>query len=182
LEAQGIRGENGLQLVIHDGGSGLCAALQSVHFDAAEQRCLFHKLRNIAKAIQLPEELSADERRRQRKAILKDFQAIWQAKEYATVLRRYLSVVRQYRQAQPAAVATLRRDFRATLTYFHIQQQHPTWQRQFLRTTSRLERVNRPLRKRLRAANAYHSDTGVLAMVAQVADQTFQPGTRTARV
>jgi len=182
LEAQGIRGENGLRLVIHDGGSGLCSALHTVDFGAAEQRCLFHKLRNIAKAIQVPDNLSAEERRRRRKAILKDFTAIWAAKAYATVLRRYLSVVRQYRDAQPGAVATLRRDFRATVTYFLILQQHPTWPRQFVRTTSRLERVNRPLRKRLRNANAYHSDTGVLAMVAQVADRTFQPGTRSARV
>jgi hypothetical protein len=43
LEEQGLRGANGLKLVIHDGGSGLCAALQTVDLDAAEQRCLFHK-------------------------------------------------------------------------------------------------------------------------------------------
>jgi hypothetical protein len=53
LEDQGIRGENGLKLIIHDGGAGLCSALQTVWFDAAQQRCLFHKLRNIAKAIHL---------------------------------------------------------------------------------------------------------------------------------
>jgi hypothetical protein len=46
LEDLGIRGENGLELIIHDGGSGLCAALNTVHFGAEEQRCLFHKLRN----------------------------------------------------------------------------------------------------------------------------------------
>jgi len=34
LEAQGIRGKNGLRLIIHDGGSGLCSALQTVWFDA----------------------------------------------------------------------------------------------------------------------------------------------------
>jgi transposase-like protein len=31
--------------VIHDGGSGLCAALQTVDLNAAEQRCLFHTIR-----------------------------------------------------------------------------------------------------------------------------------------
>ena len=41
-------------------------------------------------------------------------QAIWQAKQYHTALRRYLAVCRQYRHSQPAAVATLRRDFRLT--------------------------------------------------------------------
>jgi len=47
LEAQGIRGRNGLKLIIHDGGLGLSSALQTVWFDAQQQRCLFHKLRNI---------------------------------------------------------------------------------------------------------------------------------------
>jgi hypothetical protein len=50
LEAQGIRGENGLRLIIHDGGSGLCSALQTVWFDAEQQRCLFHKLCKILPA------------------------------------------------------------------------------------------------------------------------------------
>jgi len=51
LEAQGVRGENGLKLIIHDGGSGLCSALRTVYFNAEEQRCLFHKLRNLYQAI-----------------------------------------------------------------------------------------------------------------------------------
>ncbi len=86
-------------------------------------------------------------------------------------MRRALKVVQQYRKTQPEAVATLRRDFRATVAYFMIQEDHPTWARHFLRTTSRLERFNRRLRRRIRSANAYHSDTGVLAMIAQVVDQ-----------
>jgi transposase-like protein len=171
LEAQGIRGENGLKLIIHDGGSGLCSALRTVYFGADQQRCLFHKLRNLYNAIQVPEQLSAKQGRRFRKAVFKDFHAIWQAKRYDTVLRRYRNVVRKYRDAQPKAVATLRRDFRFTVTYYHIEQQYPAWERRHLRTTSRLERFNRRLRRRARAASAYHSDRGLLAMVAQEAHQ-----------
>ena len=178
LEEQGIRGANGLRLLIHDGGSGLCAALQTVDFDAAQQRCLFHKLRNIADALQLDPQLTPKQRRRQRRAILKDFAAIWDATDYATALHRYVRVCRQYRHTQPEATATLRRDFRSTLTYYQIQRQHPTWPRACLRTTSYLERLNRRLRQRFRSANAYHSDQGVLAMLAQEADQAFRPGRR----
>ena len=88
-------------------------------------------------------------------------------------MRRALKVVQQYRTTQPEAVATLRRDFRATVAYFLLQEHHPTWARHFLRTTSRLERFNRRLRRRIRSANAYHSDAGVLAMIAQEVDLTF---------
>jgi transposase-like protein len=167
LEAQGIRGENGLKLIIHDGGAGLCSALQTVWFDAPLQRCLFHKLRNIYKSLRAPEELTPKQRRRRYKAVFKDFRLIWEARRYQTVLRRYLRVVRQYRHSQPEAVATLRRDFRATVAYYHVERQFPSWDRKHLRTSSRLERFNRRIRRRLRAANAYHSDQGVLAMVAQ---------------
>ena len=171
LEAQGIRGENGLKLIIHDGGSGLCSALRMVYFGAEQQRCLFHKFRNLYNAIQVPDSLSAKQGRRHRKAIFKDFRAIWQARRYDTVLRRYLKVVRAYRDSQPKAVATLRRDFRLTVTYYHLEQQFPAWDRRHLRTTSRLERFNRRLRRRTRSANAYHSDRGLLAMITQEAQE-----------
>ena len=90
---------------------------------------------------------------------------------YDTVLRRYLRVVRTYRDSQPEAVATLRRDFRSTISYYHIEQQFPAWDRKHLCTTSRLERFNRTIRRRARAASAYHSDQGLLAMVAQEAHE-----------
>jgi len=146
LEEQGIRGENGLKLIIHDGGKGLCSALQTVWFDAAQQRCLFHKLRNIAQAIHLPDGLSTKQRKRRRKKIMKDFKQIWEAHRYETALRRYLKIVRAYRETQPQAVATLRRDFRATVTYYALEKQFPSWERKNLRTTSHLERFNRSKR------------------------------------
>ena len=174
LEAQGVCGEQGLELIIHDGGSGLCSALQTVYFGAAEQRCLFHKLRNIWHAIQFPDAMPSAERRRQRRAIFRDFVAIFQAQHRSTVLRRARHVVQKYRTTQPAAVATLRRDFHATIAYFTILERHPTWSRAFLRTTSRLERFNRRIRRRIRTANAYHSDAGVQAMMAQEVDLACQ--------
>jgi hypothetical protein len=181
LEAQGLSVPHGLCLLIHDGGSALQVVLEFLNLGVAQQRCLFHKLKNISQAIQVPESLSKEQAWRHRRAVLKDFQAIWQAKQYATALRRYLAVCRQYRYSQPAAVATLRRDFRLTLTYYQLLKEHPAWQRRFLRTTSHLERFNRRLRKRCRSAGAYHSDIGISAMIAQTADQAFKPGLRPAQ-
>ena len=60
------------------------------------------------------------------------FHAIWQAHRYDTALRRHLKVVRTYRDSQPGAVATLRRDFRSTVTYHLLEQQLPTWERKQL--------------------------------------------------
>ena len=168
LEAMGVRGEKGLELIIHDGGTGLCKALRTVFFNADQQRCLFHKLRNIYNAIRIEDEsLSAQQQRRRKKRIFKDFHAIYQAKRWKTLLRRYLKVCRTYRLTQPQAVQTLRREFRQTITYFCIQERHPDWPLRHLRTTSRLERFNRNLRRRTRAASAYHSDAGIHGMMSQ---------------
>jgi transposase-like protein len=164
LEAAGIRAENGLRLLIHDGGSGLCGALPLVDFGVPTQRCLFHKLRNIAHALHLPKTLPRAERSAQRKAILQRFLAIWQAQDYTSALRRYLHVVRDFRLTQPDAVASLRRDFRLTLTFYAFTASYPA---HHLRTTSRLERFNRTLRTRLRAACVLHSDSGLVAMITQ---------------
>ena len=82
------------------------------------------------------------------------------------MLQRYLTIVRRYRTTQPAAVRCLRTDFRATIAYFAVLQRHPDWNRRFLRTTSWLERFNRYLRRRVRAAAAYHSDAGLRSMIA----------------
>jgi len=166
LEDLGIRGENGLELIIHDGGSGLCAALNTIHFGAEEQRCLFHKLRNLYNAIRVTDDnLTRKEQRRRRIAIFRDFRHIWQAKQLTTVLQRYRKVVRLYRTSQPEAIRCLRADFRTTVAYFDIHARHPDWDILHLRTTSRLERLNRRLRRRARAACAYHSDAGLRAMV-----------------
>jgi hypothetical protein len=178
VEALGIRGDAGLELIIHDGGAGLGAALNIVHFGAAEQRCLFHKLRNLYNAIRVTDDnLSAKEQRRQRKAIFRDFHHIWEAKQRATALRRLLRVVRHYRTTQPEAVRCLRADFRTTIAYFAVYERHPAWQLTHLRTTSRLERFNRTLRRRARAATTYHSDAGLQAMLRHQVD-TFNAGKR----
>ncbi len=123
----------------------------------------------------MSEDLSPKQRRRRRKAIFKDFRSIWEARHYQTALRRYLKTVRTHRDSQPEAVAALRRDLRSTVTYYSLDQQFPTWGREHLRSTSRLERFSRRLGRRAGAANAYHSDDGVLAMIAQEAYESNAP-------
>jgi transposase-like protein len=174
LEELGVRAENGLTLVIHDGGDGLRKALQMVRLGAPQQRCLFHKLRNIASAIQVPLDLSRKERTRLRTTILKDFRRIWQAPDHVTALRRYLAVWRTYRHSQPEAVATLRRNFCPTLTHYAIQQAHPKWPLTQLRTKSHLERFHRNLRRHIRSAGAFHSNETALAVIAYEADPFFR--------
>ena len=112
------------------------------------------------------------DRKHQRHTIFRGFVASFLPRQRSTFLRRALMLVQKYRDTHPEAVVTLRRHFRATVVYFALQEHHPAWHRKYLRVTGRLERFNR-LRRRILSANANHSDSGVLAMVAQEVDRTF---------
>lgn len=179
LEAHGVNGKHGLCLVIHDGGSGLCQALDEVYLGAPHQRCVFHKLRNIADDIVLSEEMNRSQARRLKRRILKQASAIWQAKHQQTARHRLTRFSQQWRESQPRMVATAQRDFEDTIVFYDVleaaKKQGATWSPTLLRTTSLLERVNRTYRRRFDLAVVVHSPTGMDAMLAQQATRIELP-------
>jgi len=58
-------------------------------------------------------------------------------------------------------------DFTDTLTFYPIWNRNRLWPLSYLRTTSLLNATNRTIRRRLRCAPAYHSRTGLQAMLAK---------------
>jgi hypothetical protein len=48
LYERGLTGERGLRLIVHDGNGGVTSALSYGYFDVLEQRCIFHKIQNVA--------------------------------------------------------------------------------------------------------------------------------------
>ena len=175
LEERGIRGERGLKLLISDGGSGLLSALEEVYFEAPHQRCIFHKLKNLWREIEIPDHLAGqtqDKQKRYKRKLIREAGLIWQAKQKSTAIRRYLGFCRKWRKEQPEVVRTLRRGFRATLSFYDVQQevkaQGHHWEARYLRTTSRLERFNRALRRKFRQVAVYHSVEGLSAAIHQI--------------
>jgi putative transposase len=168
LETRGLRPETGLQLFIHDGGTALIAALKELFPDVAHQRCVFHKLRNLLRAIVPPAQSSKEERRTYVRDVIQQAARIWQAPTYEEALRRYQRFRRRWEFEQPDMVATLDRDFADTLAFYRVWNRNRLWSMSCLRTTSLLERLNRTIRNRMRHAAAYHSRTGLQAMLVQV--------------
>jgi putative transposase len=168
LETRGLRPETGLQLFVHDGGAALIAALQELFPDVAHQRCVFHKLRNMLRAIVPAPGLPKEDRRTYVRDVIQHAARIWKAPTYEEALRRYQRFRRRWELEQPAMVATLDRDFADTLAFYHVWNRNRLWPMSCLRTTSLLERLNRTIRSRMRRAVAYHSRTGLQAMLVQV--------------
>jgi transposase-like protein len=168
LETRGVYSERGLQLIIHDGGKGLVAAINRIYPYVPHQRCVFHKLRNIWQVIVIPEDMSRKQARQLRQGIIREAAAIYQADSLQQTLALRDAFRERWQATQPQVVATLERDWHDTITFHRILRRFPRWLPSSLRTTSVLERVNRMLRRMFRAANAYHSDIGLRATVARV--------------
>ena len=155
LWERGVRPERGLQMVVRDGSGGLGEALALVYGSTVlDQRCLFHKLRNVADKAR--SELKGEEKREERKQLLEQASAIYQAESAAQARERLARWAEQWRECVPKAVATLERDFEQTLVYYSL----PSVAREWIRTTSLLERTNRQLRRKFCQAVTFGSRKG----------------------
>lgn len=175
LYGLGITAENGLAMLVGDGGTGLWAAYQNRYWMVPMQRCVFHKLKNIARAFRSPAGLDRPTARQQRLQFLRSAARIWQADDEDEAHDRYRQFCQQEGASQPHAIETLTRDFAETLTFYSVQQQAAAkgehWSAHLLRTTSQLERAFREFRRRYRNAVLFHSDQGAHAVTASVADR-----------
>ena len=171
---RGVHQTSGLTLVVHDGGSGLEAALELVSFgpDVLRQRCIFHVLRTIGAAVRGEPGMDHRQQRERRRTVLQAAAAIWQSPDRAEVQRRQQAFVTTWAAREPAAVATLERVFPQTLVYLTAldrgREQGQTWQAQWLRTTSPLERANRSFRQKARQVGVFGRPAGVDAGVGLV--------------
>jgi len=155
LWERGVRPEAGLQAVIRDGKGELGAAVAQVYGTRViEQRCVFHKLRNVADKAR--EDLSGEAHRQEREQLLEQASAIYQAETAAQARERLRSVVSAWKEQAPKAVATLQRDFEQTIAFFALD----GIARELVRTTSLLERTNRELRRKFRQACCFSSRRG----------------------
>jgi putative transposase len=155
LWQRGVQAEGGLKMIVRDGCGGLGEALALVYGKSIlDQRCVFHKLKNVGDKVR--SELKGKEHRETRKAILQQAALIYRASQ-AQGAREQLSVwAQQWRPHVPDAVATLERDFEHTLLYYQLD----AITREWIRTTSLLERTNRELRRKFRQAVTFGSQIG----------------------
>jgi transposase-like protein len=167
LRQRGMTAENGLRLIVSDGSEGLAAALAMVNLgpEVRHQRCVFHKLRNVGKAVKAALAESKEEKGEQRRQVVKEAAAIYEGKDRAEIMQRREEFVARWQEKEPEAVATLLRDFAKTIVYLEVldaaRARGEAWEVRYLRTTSALERLNRSLRQMVRQVVLFHSDAGL---------------------
>jgi transposase-like protein len=136
LWERGLRPETGLQAVIRDGCGELGEAIAWVYGSTViEQRCIFHKLRNVADKCR--EELKGEAKKETRKLLMEQASAVYQAESAQEARERLATFAHTWRARTPKTVATLERDFEQTIAYFALE----GVARELIRTTSLLERT-----------------------------------------
>src|SRR5947209_18954955 len=150
-----VQPEKGLQMIVRDGSGGLGEAVALVYGTSVlDQRCIFHKLKNVADKAR--SELKGEEKREERKQLIKQAKTIYQAESAVQATYRLHLWSEQWRECAPKAVATLEKEFENTLVYYELESVTREW----IRTTSLLERTNRELRRKCRQAVTFGSQTG----------------------
>ena len=136
LWERGVKLESGLQAIVRDGTEGLEQALDYVYGSALiQQRCIFHKLRNVS-------DKCVDLAREDKKQFLDQARTVYQAKSAHEAQQGLAAFAEQWRATQPQAVATFEHEFEQTIRYYSLE----GMVREVVRTTSLLERTNRELR------------------------------------
>ncbi len=123
-------------VVVSDGARGIIKAIETCFPRSERQRCLAHRMRNLA--AKAPEDLWPEFRERAAAACQAPSRAI--ARELAEGLAR------DYESKLPSAVACFRDDFEACIAHLRAPVNH----RRAVRTTNQLERLFVEERRRLK--------------------------------
>jgi transposase-like protein len=154
LKAKGLDTDE-LQLVVSDGRPGLHTAIRAVFPESVKhQRCIFHKLKNLAdnlsyEHLSLDPDLPRREAIKQAKqtrarAILHDAAAIYPGLNIAAIEQRLVEFQQKWDSREPKAVRCFSNDFDLTLNYLRV----PFPRKRLIRTTNLLERFFREFRTR----------------------------------
>jgi len=171
LSAKGMTEET-TKLVVSDGAQGLEKALNEHFYGVPHQRCVFHKIKTIADHLLYGDlavhgEASDDQAKRKaktvrKKAILVDAGAIYDH-ETEDDIRAQAEVFREvWQEREPKAVANFFTDFDKTFAYLRVD--FPKSLGVLIRTTNRLERFHKEMRRKQRDIGMFQSEEGCEAI------------------
>ena len=138
-------------LVVSDGAPGIVKAIEICFPRSARQRCLAHRLRNLAAKV--PEDLWPEFKARATAAYQAPSRAI--ARDLAT------GVVADYQTELPSASACFEDDFEACIAHLRM----PITHRRAIRTTNLLERLFVEERRRLKIIPNAFGEKAVLKLM-----------------
>ena len=138
-------------LVVSDGAPGIVKAVETCFPRSARQRCLAHRLRNLAAKV--PEDLWPEFKAR--------VTAVYQAPSRAIARDLAAGVLADYQAELPSATACFGDDFEACIAHLRM----PITHRRAIRTTNLLERLFVEERRRLKIIPNAFGEKAVLKLM-----------------
>ena len=171
LSAKGLTEET-TKLVVSDGAQGRESALAYQFHGVPHQRCVFHKIKNMAdhllySALEVDDEARDDQARRKaktarQKAILADAGAIYTKKTEGDIQAQAEVFRETWQEREPKAVANFFTDFDKTFASLRVD--FPASLGILIRTTNRLERCHKEMRRKERDIGMFQSEAGCEAI------------------
>jgi putative transposase len=151
LEELKSRGVETVDLWITDGNKAMLNAIDSKFPTSKRQRCVKHKMENVLGYI--PE--------KQHDEVRPELRAIFYQESREKADQELAAFVAKYEKIYPTAVACLKRDLEACLTFYSFPARH--WK--FIRTTNIIERLFNEVKKRShKMAAAFRNENSCLLM------------------
>jgi putative transposase len=138
-------------LVVSDGAPGIIKAIDTCFPRSGRQRCLAHRMRNLAAKV--PDDLWPDFKTR--------VQAAYQAPSRAIARNLAEGLAADYEKELPSAIACFQDDFEACIAHLRL----PVTHRRATRTTNLLERLFLEERRRLKIIPNAFGEKAVLKLM-----------------
>jgi len=135
MKTRGLLGKK-LELITTDGAAGLISAIKSVYPFKKRQRCIAHKLRNVASKL----------KRANQAICLAGAKLIFAASSRTEAIRRFKEWKEKWAAYEESAVRSLEKDLYECLDYYDFEK--CLWKK--IRTTNVIERSFREIRRRTR--------------------------------
>lgn len=149
LKARGLKDP---LMVCSDGNAGVINAIDSHFTTSYRQRCLKHRAENILDAV--PKE----HQDRVWKALLPIFYGASSLEQAKIFVKKFQT---SFRKEFPAAVSRLEADLDQCLSFYLFPAHH--WKR--MRTSNKLERLNKEIRRRLNVIGRHPDELGCLSLI-----------------
>lgn len=146
------RGLSDPLLVCSDGNSGVIGAIDSNFPTSYRQRCVKHKSDNVLDVIS----------EKDRKAVSQKLGQIFYGATSLEQAKLFVKeFIKEFGKKYPTAVTCLMTDLDQCLTFYLFPSRH--WKR--VRTSNKLERLNKEIRRRLRVIGRHPDETGCLSLI-----------------
>jgi transposase-like protein len=143
LKGRGLRGKK-LKLIVTDGNPALLKAIKQIYPFVKAQRCIAHKMRNVAVKI----------KKMNRPYCLKEAKLIFASDTRKEAIKRFRDWEAKWIVEEERAVKCLKKDLFNCLHYYKFEKE--LWKS--IRTTNILERAFREVRRRTRPMNNFFTN------------------------